>query len=471
MTVREMGTIPCRRRDLFLLSVCTLTIFIWLQLHHLNNHAVSGAATHWTQKSQTPIQSPTEAWQQDPNIEDERNKAANATLGFGRIIAVSTRTSHRRTSLSISADLTGLEISIPDQPAWTDADLANFKAKNKSMIKKGSALAWMGHLNALRWFMTQPYETAVIIEDDINWDIHLRTKQAPLLARGFHDLLEREMRTNGYIRPVKDKDHNRTTPWTPIPKPSTLELKSKAISSGPYQRTAFWPDSKYWEILHLGHCGDFYPADKLSHILHNTYPDPNMPSPTGLHIDTQRFLNPLGIPPRHRLIHQSLRPLCTFAYAVTKESARKILEQFSTEEENHGTAAYDVRILEACRDLGFKCWSANPELFHHLDDQASEIANVNGPKPAGIVARKEEFGVPDEPPPSAEDTARARARGTPNVACGIRTLVERLGASRNVREMVRLAGEMDGMCPITVDELDLMRGQIVEKGRSNLPVG
>lgn len=38
--------------------------------------------------------------------------------------------------------------------------------------------------------------------------------------------------------------------------------------------------------------------------------------------------------------------------------------------------AYDVRVLEACRDLGLRCWSVAPELMRHLGAE-SEIANVD----------------------------------------------------------------------------------------------
>jgi hypothetical protein len=75
-----------------------------------------------------------------------------STSQFGQIIAVSKKTSHRKASLQLSANLTGLKLSIPDQPIWTDEDVEKFKAKQWSKIKKGSALAWMGHLNALRWY-------------------------------------------------------------------------------------------------------------------------------------------------------------------------------------------------------------------------------------------------------------------------------------------------------------------------------
>ena len=38
--------------------------------------------------------------------------------------------------------------------------------------------------------------------------------------------------------------------------------------------------------------------------------------------------------------------------------------------------AFDVRMLESCRDHDWLCYSVTPELFHHIS-APSEIANVN----------------------------------------------------------------------------------------------
>jgi hypothetical protein len=216
--------------------------------------------------------------------------------------------------------------------------------------------------------------------------------------------------------------------------------------------------------MYLGHCGDFFKAVHLSKFPHTTYPDPTMPSFQGLHIDTQHFLAPLPIPAKHRIVHRSQRVLCTFAYAVTRDSARRILKELSSEETEHGTQAYDVRILEACRDLGWKCWSVNPELFHHLDDQSSEIKVVGGPQRESFMKK-----ILD-PGPSPEDTRRAQARGTPNVGCGIRHIVEKMKGKdeQALRETVKVAREVDGLCPISQNEIDLMKAEIVEKGRTDL---
>jgi hypothetical protein len=74
-------------------------------------------------------------------------------MQFDGIIAVSKKDSHRRSSLIHAANLTGIEILIPDQPLWTDEDVESVKTDELSLISRGSAMAWLGHLNALRWYV------------------------------------------------------------------------------------------------------------------------------------------------------------------------------------------------------------------------------------------------------------------------------------------------------------------------------
>ncbi|KAI4770619.1 hypothetical protein E4T44_13956, partial [Aureobasidium sp. EXF-8845] len=158
--------------------------------------------------------------------------AANATLGFGAIVAVSQLTSIRRNSLLLAANITELDITIPDQPVWTDADVEKFKTQNGSVITRGSALAWMGHLNVLRWFLDSGLETMLVMEDDVDWDIHLRTSQVPKVAAAMRTLL---------IEQQSDQ-------------PSSPSTRQKIIT--PDQAQGYWGNPQDWDILYLGHCGD-----------------------------------------------------------------------------------------------------------------------------------------------------------------------------------------------------------------------
>lgn len=76
--------------------------------------------------------------------------ATNATLGFGRIFAVSKDGSPRRKGLIHAANVTEIDITIPAQPRWTLEDEENFRLPENSTVGRGSLLAWLGHLHALR---------------------------------------------------------------------------------------------------------------------------------------------------------------------------------------------------------------------------------------------------------------------------------------------------------------------------------
>lgn len=74
---------------------------------------------------------------------------SNSTLGFGHIYVVSQKGSPRREGIIQAANVTELELSIPDQPRWTAKDERKFRLRQGSTIGSGSLLAWLGHLNAL----------------------------------------------------------------------------------------------------------------------------------------------------------------------------------------------------------------------------------------------------------------------------------------------------------------------------------
>jgi len=143
------------------------------------------------------------------------------------------------------------------------------------------------------------------------------------------------------------------------------------------------------------------------------YEDKTLPSRKDLHPYTQSFLEGIEVPEDTRVIHQSIFPLCTFGFTLTRNAAWRLLNEVAVRESDGGTMAYDVRVLKACRDLGFRCWSANPELFHHMDAE-SEIATVDAVPPEG-EGKGEKAG--------ADEKGRLkplRVDSTPNIACGAR---------------------------------------------------
>ncbi|GAM84226.1 hypothetical protein ANO11243_022200 [Dothideomycetidae sp. 11243] len=269
--------------------------------------------------------------------------SANSTLGFGAIYAISAHNSPRRDDLLQAANVTGLNVQIPRIPAWTQEQVDEFRDFDhleESTILDGSIKAWLSHAVALRTFLSSGKETALFLEDDVDWDIRLRTLQVPLTAAAQRSILPRA------------------------------------------PKRYYWGNPADWDLLYLGHCGDYFttvdtmhvgvgvvhPSD-LEEIPHALYQDPTLPDPSDMHPFTVALLTAFNLPPKTRMVHQSRWPLCTFGYAVTRSMAAQILDEIAppVEVPNRHTHAYDIAILEACRDKGYRCFTVNPELFHHME--------------------------------------------------------------------------------------------------------
>ncbi|KAF2403032.1 hypothetical protein EJ06DRAFT_554569 [Trichodelitschia bisporula] len=447
-----------RRRNIALLALASFAFFIAV---HLRSAYTLARLAHDHAQEAFPVVheelAPVLPWSPEKDVSEadlepdqarhstaESNadglEPANATLGFSTILAVSKPNSPRQASLAIGANLTGIDIVIPSQPTWTDADIAAVRANNGSTISRGSALAWLGHLNALKWFLSTNLPTALILEDDVDWDIHLRRVQIPPLASALRKLLSNTEDGSTHYSPLQMRPidmaalraahaassaQQNTLPGPGLPpKPRTKPPRSPA----PPSDQTYWGPPSAWEILYLGHCGDFFPATQYTHNLtHATVHDGTLPPHESLHPNTASFLATLHLPPHTRLVHTSQHPLCTFAYGVTRASAARMLADLSQEEENRGTVAWDVRLLEACRDRAWACWSVTPEVFHHVDEYESEI------------------GAADErPAPIAGELRRA-----PNIGCGARSpeFVDAVGrgGERVVRYVREMAGK-EGAC-------------------------
>lgn len=278
---------------------------------------------------------------------------ANSTLGFGALYVVSAPGSPRRVHLEQAAAITELELTVPEQTSWTDEHIKDFRPPNESDSKvgHGSVMAWLSHHLVLRAFLESGLETALIFEDDVDWDIRLRTVEIPLAQKAARSL--------------------STTSW---------------LDSTQYP----WGTPTDWDLLYLGHCGDYFNdlnkgvgvghhhPNNLTNLPHALFPDPSLPTRGNLHPFTASLLTALEIPPQTRILHKSKWPLCSFGYAITRATAQRLLTDVAPPHENpaRNLIAYDAAILSGCRDgLLEKCYTVNPELFHHMEGE-SMIAGV-----------------------------------------------------------------------------------------------
>ncbi|KAF9639324.1 hypothetical protein BFW01_g11130 [Lasiodiplodia theobromae] len=304
------------------------------------------------------------------------NGPANATLGFNAIIVVSGPGSPRRSRLIQASNVTEIDLTIPDQPQWTEQDIKNFTdalAWGGRETGRGSTLAWLSHHHVLQWFLHSELETALILEDDVDWDIRLRTLQIPHAAAAVRDLLQ--------------------------------------------PATTYYGDLGSWDLLWIGHCGDWFnkieagigpgyqkPED-LRSLPHRIFNDSTLPDRENLHPFTKDFLTAIEMPEKARAFHKALHPLCTFGYAVTRHGAARIVKDIApiTRPES---PAYDTAMLHGCVKRGLRCYTVNPELFHHMIGDS-------------IIAQEDQREIVYLPPVDEKGLEQCKQRKeTSNIDCG-----------------------------------------------------
>jgi hypothetical protein len=236
------------------------------------------------------------------------------------------------------------------------------------------------HPPPYRWLLThihsiiqQNLTTALILEDDIDWDIRLKPQ-----------LQNFSLATRSYLHHLSSPSSQSTS----LSLPSLLPLSP---STAPYGVS--------WDVLWLGHCGTTIPSSPSFPII--TIPnDSTVPSPP--HLRPHPFANPdpalTSYPPHTRLIHApGPDTACTQAYAVSRQGALKLLYRFGTQT---FTTGWDLMLGDWCagvydRGVGENkrktpvCVTVQPPLFvqHYGKGGASDITAPGG----GFIDRGKEM--------------------------------------------------------------------------------
>jgi hypothetical protein len=217
--------------------------------------------------------------------------------------------------MQAAAKLTGIDITIPTQAHNPIEFVHAFEGIPADIRPKhGSALAWLAHLDMVKFVVMSGFTTALIMEDDVDWDV---------------DLLNQ-------MRLVSDNVRN--------------------YSNTPIEDTS--PFGSEWDLLWIGHCGDRI-DDNANHVV---YQDPTRISTA----DFYGWSKPTWmrkIPEGHRRVQKPVSPVCTFGIAMTQVGAQKILDTLG----RGGGEAYDVSMQHQCVSGQLKCISVLPQLFSHYE--------------------------------------------------------------------------------------------------------
>ena len=246
----------------------------------------------------------------------------NASLGFERVMLINLpmRTDKLDAS-SLAASFTGFNFTVVDGvrnedvapvslPWVFDEDAPNVHG------------CWRAHLNAIRTVVHEGLSTALILEDDADWDVNLKA-QLPPIAAGTQKLQH------------------------------TAEKHKKPHS----------PYGDDWDLLWLGHCSSELRTDAERMLIHN---DPTVRPPSKKWEMWDSSFNARGVTNSTRVVSKANNAICTNGYAISLAGAQKILYHASFQP---NPDAIDQRFNSMCdskyKDYPeFECLHVYPSLFN-----------------------------------------------------------------------------------------------------------
>ncbi|MCJ1248345.1 hypothetical protein MMC30_005562 [Trapelia coarctata] len=261
----------------------------------------------------------------------------NATLGFEKILAVNLpeRTDHRD-GLILASAVSNIDIAFIDGVHGDKVLEKTLPPERNKGLKASSIGSWRAHLNAIADVVHNNYTSALIVEDDVDWDVRLKT-----LLKDF--ALSSQALTQS---PTDVAFHN--LPLLPLPRIS--------------------PYGDDWDLLWLGHCGMALPTTGAKAVHYN---DSSVPEPQYLHSYMMSDPTPLGEYPSHtRIVMREVSdPVCSLAYAVSQSGARKILYTLGLKTFD---GPFDLMLRAWCEGLNGNesngrqvCLGVLPQLFDH----------------------------------------------------------------------------------------------------------
>ncbi|KAI0881917.1 glycosyltransferase family 25 protein [Annulohypoxylon maeteangense] len=289
------------------------------------------------------------------------NDIYNNTLGFEKIFVISlpSRTD-RRDGMVLAAALSNLEIDFIDGVNGRDVPDKALLSSQEELKRLADPVigAWRAHMNAIQEIVRRNLSSALIMEDDADWDIRIRSQ--------LHDLA---LATHALTQPLLSPPDSFADPTYPngtFGPPSLPDLDFASLPRTQAPTTSPYGDA--WDVLWAGHCGMAFPfannrALPKLRITHT--PDPTVPQRQHL-APTISGLEHM-YPSHTRVYHHVQDPCCSLAYAVSRSGARKILRQVGLKDVNQ---PFDLQLKSFCEGGGspdrggpYTCVTAQPGFF------------------------------------------------------------------------------------------------------------
>ncbi|KAJ5229652.1 hypothetical protein N7489_010360 [Penicillium chrysogenum] len=294
-------------------------------------------------KATAPIQ---QGWS-DHHDWDDFDPIINDTLGVQKVFAINLISRpDKRDNIILGSSLSNFHVEWIDGVTPDEVDAKSYPYNWNHGHKQAEYAARRAHLNGFQRIVQGRLASAIIMEDDTDWDVSIKA-QLQSFAHA--------------VRALQLQD-SRNVP-----------------TQSPY--------GDDWDILWLGHCGVSCRTDMPFYLTPN---DPTIPMPhhfLPLWRDPPTFEG-YERPDHSRLACTASDAVCSMLYAVSYSGAQRILAALSVNpsglaEEIDIGAQFDVSVGRMCGNGYLRCFAPYPSItgsFHQAGSRAksSDINNETG---------------------------------------------------------------------------------------------
>ncbi|RYP74246.1 hypothetical protein DL769_004067 [Monosporascus sp. CRB-8-3] len=264
-----------------------------------------------------------------------------------------------RDGMVLGAALSNLEIEFIDGVNGKDVpDKALPLGLEQKRLPDAVVGSWRAHLNAIQENLT----TALILEDDADWDVRIRD-QLRDFALSSTTLTQPLVGASGTGTKYADQSFPRPLKDSPA---TVQELSFGKLPATTAPKTSPYGDN--WDVIWAGHCGMHFPFAHGEIIPKGRVVQTDQIVPQKQHLWTLSEPDDLKeqYPDHTRVVHHVQDGICSLAYAVTQKGARQLLYELGLKDAN---AAFDVQLRWFCEGTGrptrgrHHCLTMQPPLF------------------------------------------------------------------------------------------------------------
>ncbi|KAG5931109.1 hypothetical protein E4U53_001945 [Claviceps sorghi] len=270
--------------------------------------------------------------------------------------------SDRRDGMTLTAALSEISIKFVNGVKGEEVSEKAVPVPENGQHLEGPSLgSWRGHMDAIQEVVRRNLSSALILEDDVDWDVRIREQ-----------LRDFALSSRALIQPLRRGQPGRyADPTYPHPadgapgEASHLDFYNLPRTVEP----ALTPYGDSWDVLWLGHCGMSFPfADNP------TMAKARVVRPDDVSVPPKKDLwslnQPFGLldeyPAHTRVVHHAQEGVCSLAYAVSRRGARSMLRDLALQP---ATDAFDILLRFYCEGTHgrakHECLAVNPTLFSH----------------------------------------------------------------------------------------------------------